>query len=272
MVRYAQKIWTLADGSRVYLPGSAIFDMPVMPNELDIFDVDTVQQYPVSTKLELDDSIYRYVEFGEATAAGDMVNSEGPDNTHDNLTPGTDGSVNGVAASLAVGSTVINISDTITLVENEYAGGSLMMETSTGAGYRYKIESHNAPASDALVVIKHGLAVAIGATNELKLVKNPWKEVVQGNVSLAGPAVGASLGVGVDGSFGWVQTRGPAAVLTDGTVVVGQEVVSSDGTAGAVEAMKVAEAAPPTFITPAVGFVMDVGATGEFSLIYLQIE
>mgnify|MGYP003133654914 CR=1 FL=1 len=272
MPRYAQKIWTLPDGSRLSLPGSAIFDTPAVNSNIDIYDVDLAanQKFPISTKLEIDDRIYRYAEFGGTTAAGDLVQAEASDDAHDNLTPGTDGSVDGVAASMAAGSKVINISDTITLVANEYAGGSLIVEDNTGAGYAYQIESHDAPASDALVVIKHGLAVAIAAEAELKLIKNPWKEVIQQPTTVTGMCVGVGLAVGADGSFGWVQTRGPAAVLTSGTVVNGQHVrVAGATTAGAVIALDRDGAAEDE---QAVGVVMDLGATTEWSLVYLQIE
>jgi hypothetical protein len=224
----------------------------------------------VGTKLEIDDSIYRYAEFGGTIAAGSMAASEAVVGAHDNLTPGTDGSVGGVSASLAIGSKVINISDTITLVLNEYAGGSLVIENGTGKGYRYHIESHDAPSSDALFILRDGLAVAIIAEAEIKLIKNPWKEVVILPTTIAAMVAGASVGVGADGSFGWIQTRGPAAVLTSGTVVIGEHVRAAGVTTpGAVMAL---DRDGTNENEQEVGVVMDVGATTEYSLVNLTIE
>lgn len=265
------KAIVMADGAVFTLPGSRVFDMPhAIPSEIDIFTIDSIQRYPISSKLELEDNIFRYAEFGGTTKAGDLIASEAPDAAHDALTAGTDGSVLGVAASFAAGSKVINISDTITLVLNEYAGGRLYLEVNTGRGYSYHIESHDAPASDALFVIKHGLAVPIDATTELVLIKNKFKEILIQPTSIAAPCVGVSAGVGADGSFGWVTTRGPASVLTSGTVIIGEHVRAIGATtAGACIALNRDGSAEDE---QSVGYVMDVGVTTGQSLIFMQVE
>lgn len=273
MPRYQTKVLNLSSGQTLRLPGDAVFEqVAAIPSEIDIYTIDTVQRFPLGTSIVLNDDVYRYVEFGGTTVAGDLIQAEGPDATHDDLAAGTDGSVGGVDASFVAGSKIINISDTIALVLNEYAGGKIKMENDTGQGYSYHIESHDAPASDSLFVIKHGLAVAIDATTDIALVKSRWKEVLQTPTTLTAAVVGVSVGVGADGSFGWAHTGGIATVLTDGVVVIGAGVMPSNGTAGSVEAWALTEAAPNTEITPMIGHVVDVGPTTEYSLINLMID
>ena len=264
MPQYTSGLRNLPDGSVMYLPGSTVFEMPgAIPSEIDIFTIDTIQRYPLGTKLERGDNVFRYVEFGNTTAAGDMIQAEGPDGAHDDLDPS--------GGLVAVGSKVITISTAITLVKDEYAGGYLVIEADAGAGYAYQVTANDADAAagGATVTIRDGLAVAITSASDAKLVKSRYKEVIEMPATVTGLVVGASLGVGADGSFGWATTRGPAAVLTDGTVVIGQHVRASDGTAGSVEALDRDGSAEDE---PELGYVMDVGPNTEFSLIFLTTE
>ena len=65
--------------------------------------------------------------------------------------------------------------------------------------------------------------------------------------------------------FGWVQTHGPAAILTDGTIVVGNAVGRAvDTTNGAVQAVG-------DDVTTVIGEVMVVNVTTDYSLIDLRL-
>lgn len=264
--KYSAKAIANASGQIIYLPGSDIFDMPnALPGEIDLYNIDTIQRFPLGMKVQIGDNTFRYVEFGGTTKAGDVSQAEAPDAAHDDLNPtGT-----GTGAGVAAGSTIISTSDTITLVQDEYAGGYMVTEADTGVGYAYLIESNDDAASNALFRIKMGLAVAIDSTTNLKLIKSRWKEVIIMPTTVTGAVSGVSVGVGADGSFGFLATRGPWSVLTDGGVVIGQHVRASDGTAGAVEALDRDGTAEDE---PEIGRVMDVGATGLQSLIELSLD
>ncbi len=264
--KYMQSVVALSGGQVVTLPGDDIFVMPsALPDEVDLYDIDTIQRYPLGTKLAFKDNVYRYAEYGGTTAAGDMVQAEAPDAAHDDLNP----TGSGAGAGVAAGSKIISSSDTITLVQDEYAGGYLVIEGDLGEGYLYHIESNDAAASNALYRIKHGLAIAIDSTSDMKLIKSRYKEIIQMPTAVTAVVVGSGMAVGANGSFGWACTRGPAAVLTDGTVVIGQHVRASDGTAGAVEALDRDGTAEDE---PEFGYVMDVGPTAEYSVIFLTLE
>jgi hypothetical protein len=263
----------LSDGTILTIPFDKVFDfgsLDVMPSNINEFTVGTTQLFPLGTRMQRDDAVYRYVEFGGTTTVGDMIQAEAPDGAHDDLNPTGSGTDYGTAGT-AIGTTVLSIATSITLVVNEYAGGSLVVETNTGGGYRYKVLRNTVSSgTNSSVEIQTGLAIAIDSTSNVKLVKSKYKEVIEAPTTLTGTVVGSSMGVGANGSFGWAQTNGPASVLTEGTVVIGQQVRCSEGTTGAVTLQDYDEAGDADLGT--VGTCMDVGPTTEFSLIYLSLE
>jgi len=231
MTMYRTNVITNGDGQEVHLPGGSIFVMPhAIEDSIDVRTISTTQQYPIGTKLVDGDSIYRYAEFGGTTKAGDLCSVEAPDAAHDALDP----TGAGVGAGIAVGSTIISFADSLTLVLNEYAGGKLITEVGAGLGYTYDILSNTvvSAAVDGLVVIKHGLKIAITSATNVRLQKSRYKEVViMPTTQLSVPA-GVSMGVGADGSFGWLCTRGLVGMFLDGTITVGDGVMVSTGPAG----------------------------------------
>ena len=264
--KIAHGVHSMDDGSIITFPYDDAFDWSrrgFIPPNVAIHQVDiaAVQQFPIGTKLVRDDSVYRYCEYGGTTAAGDIIQAEAPDGAHDD----GDWGVN------AIGTTSLTATTSLTLIENEYAGGFMCVENDTGEGYLYRVLSNTAVAGavgGVIVLQAPGLAVATDATSDVKLVKSRFQEVIQMPTTVTGMLVGAGLGVGANGSFGWVQTRGPAAVLTDGTVVIGQHVRASDGTAGVEPLVRAGTAEDEA----EVGYVMDVGPTGEYSIIFLTLE
>jgi len=67
--------------------------------------------------------------------------------------------------------------------------------------------------------------------------------------------------------YGWFQTHGPAALLTDGTLTLVTPAVRSNGTAGAVEVLDSGADAECQII----GQVMCVSATTEYSLVWMNL-
>lgn len=258
----------LSNGKTIYIPP---FSLNVVKhprsnwNDIDVYDVDTVQKLPLGTILRIGNQWFAYAEFGATLAAGDLVQAEAPDADHDALAP--------VAAS--AGATEFEVtmpgSGTDDFIANEYAGGKVLAQVNGTPGYEYPIWEHtlgDLSTTDTMTVYLEpgsNLAVALAATDDLAFIKNPWKEVIESPTTLTGPIVGVCKAVQADGQFGWVGVKGPHAVLTDGTLVVGEPVVPSNGTAGAVEPWEIADTSALTL--PLLGTVADVGGNGEFSLV-----
>ena len=263
--KIAHGVHSMDDGSIITFPYDDAFDWSrrgFIPPNIAIHQVDiaAVQQFPIGTKLVRDDATYRYCEFQETTAAGDLLERGAIDAAHDVMDFGV----------AAAGTTTLECDDSKTFVLNEYAGGRLTVADDTGQGYDYRILSNTAVtgATGAQFVIQEpGLAVAIDATSDVVVSLPRWKEVLLSNTTIAGAPVGVSKGIGADGSFGWVGTNGLHAVRTKGTVVLGQGVIPAAGQTGAVAPNALTEATPNTFIAPLVGYVVDVGATDGYSLV-----
>jgi hypothetical protein len=120
---------------------------------------------------------------------------------------------------------------------NQYAGGQVVVNAGTGAGYSYNISSHPAAGLSTAVVIKltDRLQVALDATSRVTLVANRFSGVIQSPVVPTGEIVGVAVSAIAPGEFGFVQTRGIAAVKADATVAsVGLSVTRSTTTAGTV--------------------------------------
>jgi len=264
--KYRHGMHVLPSGQKIELPGGGVFTMVHgFPPQIDIYTIDTIQRWPLGTFLQRGDRKYRYVEFGGATAAGDYIQMEVPDAAHDLLDPtGT-----GTGAAVTAGATLLSIADTITLVVDEYAGGVLSIEENTGAGYLYDIEANDAPASNALVQIKDGLAIALDSTSNVTLTKSKYKEVLQMVAAPTAAVVGTSVGVGADGSFGWMQTSGPAAVLTSGSFIIGEHVRAGDATAGSAEPLNRDGTDEDE---QELGYVVKVAATGLWSVVNIGFE
>jgi len=82
-----------------------------------------------------------------------------------------------------------------------------------------------------------------------------------------GACVGATTIDMTASYYGWFQTHGPAALLTDGTLTLVSPAVRSDGTAGAVEVLDSDADAEGQVI----GQVMCVSADSEYSLIWMNL-
>ncbi len=238
----------------------------ITQNELRV--VTTTQKFPLGSMIYDvgNDAVYRYVEYGGTIAVGSLVQAEGPTAAHDVLNPaGT-----GTGAGVAKGSTIISIATSITLVVNEYANGYLSTLLDTGRGYLYPIKSNEAGATTDLLVVLYppGLAAAVDSTTDVSLLKSRWKEVIIHPTAPTAQVVGVNLGVGADGSFGWVCSRGPAAVVMSAALpTVGDDCMASNGTAGSIELNG------DTYLMPMVGrCILPAANAAEAGVMFVTIE
>lgn len=175
------------------------------------------------------------------------------------------GNENLAVAAAAIGATSITTTSTVTLTANQLTGGFVMVTTSTGAGYQYQIGTHPAVTSAVVTLqLVDPIIVALDTNSRVDLVPSIYSNVIINPASASGNPVGVAVAATPATYYGWVQCRGVANVLADGTVTVGTTVVASNGTAGAVEAF--------TGVQQVVGIAVTGIATTEYGAIALTIS
>lgn len=230
--------------------------------------------------------MYRYCQAGAvAIAVGKLYQAPIPVTNH----------VLQTAAAAAVGaSTILLTLGNTAIAANDYINGQVVVDlaSNTGFGYAYSIDCHPAVAATGVFTIPlagsasrtmqtDGLSltgsetvqVAIATTaNSVSLIPNTYKKVilaVQATPPLTAEVAGVSVAVIAISGWGWLKTHGHAICLTNGTVVIGQAVVPSATTTGAVEAYPagVSETTPMP-----IGDVVRVATSTNYSTINLRID
>lgn len=156
---------------------------------------------------------------------------------------------------------------------NLYAEGTLVISDGTGVGYCYRVSGH--PAITASVAFNlyldpdDRIAVALDSTSRYGLIHNPWKNVLVTPTTNTGLIIGVGVSLLTTVYYGWVQSRGPAAVLINGTPSVTAPVANSVTTIGAVDIWTTAAAA--VAVTP-VGRMMQTGVSTKYNQVFLTID
>lgn len=274
MVKRMYGEFRLKNGGKIYVPphveaapgfGAVRSDW----EDIDVFDVHTVQRYAIGTLFKQANRTYAYCEFGGTSARGEVMSAEAPVTAHELFAAvATDAGVN----TFEVSSPNTGSDD---IIENEYSGGVVGRMVNGVPGELYDILSHDAvdisEILDFTVTLIAGqkTGVALAATDDLSFVKNPWKEVIVAAAALTAATVGISIGIGADGSFGWLGVKGPHLCLTEGTLVAYEGVRPSETDAGSVAHSKYDEADDMDLLN--IGQVAGIfGADDEMTLVNLN--
>lgn len=210
--------------------------------------------------------IYRYaLAGGSALVKGNLLQSSAEDTQFENMAV--------TATAVATGGTVqqVNITNgTTTITANQFDGGSVSVYTTPDAGSEYTILGHTTGTSGAalVVTVDRPLQAAWTTSTKVNMKRSPWSGVIQAPATTqTGIPVGVAIYAIPAGAYGWVQTHGVAAVLSDGsTFAVGSEVGTPSGTAGCVTVY----AAGTTHAR--VGSVQQAAASGHWISVFLQID
>ncbi len=222
-------------------------------------------RYPLGTQLILQDGRkFRFAEAGASTlVSGNALTGIVGLSTDADMVP----------AAGAIGDRLVTFTHgSATVVANFFSEGFLTISVTPGGGDIYRIGGHLALTSSTagdIINLAPGNALrqAISATSRIHLTVNPYGRVIQAPATtVAAVPVGVAISAPTTGKFCYVQTCGPAGVLTSGTAIAGDVVGAGLGTAGAVGPIA-ALATQPIF-----GTVIRAAASGAWSTIRLSID
>lgn len=224
----------------------------------DIYKQSVNQLEELDTVRVLEDGrMFAYAQAGAADlAVGKMTEMAPPVATANDET---------VAASGVAGAMSVSVTFGASVTADFYKDGYLWFNDDTGEGYFYRVKGHAAGTTAVTVYLKDPirLAYTAGATT-VSLKQNRQKLVIIAATTLAAAPAGVPSIPVTAGYYFWNQVKGPAVVLTAGTLVIGN-VASVMSVAGAVGPRA------ETDILTSVGTVMMVNANTEYSLINLAI-
>ena len=223
----------------------------------------STQLFPLGSELHYGNNIFRYGQLGgTAVTAGKLVQHAAIIANHTNCA---------ATAATTAGTTAISIEtagDTdITL--NQYADGYLWVNDVNGEGQTMRVQSnpaHNHGDDPSIVITTYDeLATALTTNSQLSLIANPHTGLVVAPAAETGAVMGATVIDMTADYYGWFTTSGPQALLSVGTLVVGNIAVRSGGTAGGV--------APATDnLLTEIGEVMAARADTEYSLVWMNLQ
>ena len=239
--------------------------------KIDPFTEGTTALYPLGTPLVHGSREYRYCRVGSGgIAKGLLVQTAAIlTNTRD-LSP-TD-------ATTAAGSKTLSVElggSAAAVAANQFQDGFVVINDGAGEGHIYQVRSNTAVADasvDPTIVFTFyeplQVAVTTGGSSKIDIIPNPYYNVETADHdsgNFTGAVVGATAMGLTANNFGWIQTKGPAPLLTVSTVDMGDQVVRARGTSnGGVQA-----SADDT--DAKVGVVLHQNDGGDYSVILLDI-
>ena len=241
------------------------------PNILHIGEEETLSSYttervPVGSLAMIEDGRkYRFTENGGvAQVVGEMQQAR-----LEVVADSTGQTVGTMAAGVTVLTGVGATNNDFAIDVLKY--GYVFTDTAADANPAYRVKSNtllDAGASTGTITLFVPTRAAIAAATTVSYLRSPWRDTI---VAVATPPTAKVLGVAVNAiaidAFGWICSRGPASVLTQGTLVIGDP--CSPGTdAGSARDV----AAGTAEVEPVYGIVLKVEATTEHSLVFLTLD
>jgi hypothetical protein len=211
---------------------------------------------------------WRYVKAGATQLeAALMCTSEAP-------AGGLLEEVAGVGYTSSIGDK--NLSMTVTtgngITDGELQDGLLVVNKVTGIGYMYPISDNRWITSDTILNLDlyEPIRIATDATTEFSILKCPYMDVIVAATTITAAPIGVPQTVIAANYYGWVQVKGPCAMLVDAgdTIVIGEPAgkPGTNGTAGGVGLV----ANDGTDVV--YGRVMYAATGAETAIIDLQLE
>lgn len=239
-----------------------------------MFVSSATQVHPLGTRgYTPDGRAYRYVLAGGVDLiAGRCVQSAAAIAGHQALTVAT------TVSPQSVGSAAISVTCASAAATNFYSEGYAIIASSAGQGYLYTIDKSPAVSTGAtgtftLYAPEDGLQVAITPTSTVTLVANKYRGVVTMPATTAtGLLVGVSTYIITTLQYGWVQTWGPCAVLTNDASAMGQLMNGIAASCGAAAGISSPAVTACYIVGQILGHIFQTGVAGQYCVIDLRVS
>ena len=231
----------------------------------DLWDISATQKHDLGTVRSLNDGrqfVYSQAG-GTALVAGTLNQMAVQVSTHLNM-------VVAVAAAIGDDSVTVTLGATNAATAGQYAEGYLYHNKTSVLSQMHKISTNAAAAASASckITLSDPVRVAFTTSDECTVVKHPQDGVIIYPTTSTRCATGVAPVAVTAAYYFWNQVKGPAAILADGTLVLGNHVRASDGTAGSVENLDRDGTAEDDV---SVGTCINIGTTAETAFIMLAI-
>ena len=200
-------------------------------------------RWPLGHRLILPDGrIYRFaLNDGTVEVAGNLYQSIAPVTTHAECVVSTVPAIGDTTIAATLGATLAAV--------DIYSEGIVHTNKVTGLGYAYRIKravsaeaAHAAVDASGIITVNlapgEKVQVAGAATTEVTFTRNRFHSTIIHPSPPTAMLAGVSPGVCAASRYYWQQVHGEAAVLADGTLLVGNMVQASITVDGAVEGQK----------------------------------
>lgn len=239
------------------------FTGPLQLSTQDIYKISSTKLLRVgqvgATK---DGRIFRYGLAGAVNlSAGKLVQQPAVVSAHQNIAVTTAAAVGDNTLTVTLGATATTA--------GQYDDGYVVGYDASGTGQTLLIQGTPviALSTSGTLSLANPVAIALSTSAKVNLELNPWAGTLISTTADTTEFVVGVPNVAITAAYyGWFQTRGVAAVLTNGTITKGAGVIKSATTAGATDIEATAT------ITQRVGTQIQTGTSTKYSTTYLTID
>lgn len=219
----------------------------------------------VGTRWDLSDGrevILVQADSGTTIAAGKLYQDAAIVANHQNL------AVTAFTAYSANGNVPAQVTVTLgatAATANQYAGGFVVVNSSTGLGQTLRIASHPAASSSGSLVItlEDGPNTALTTSSKVCLIPPHGKGVIIFPTTPTGAPAGVGLYPIAASAYGYLTSKGLTSCLADGAITVGSAISPSNAVAGAVEGGVIAQGI--------VGNANQAGVDTEYRTVFINV-
>ena len=203
---------------------------------------------------------FRYVLAGATLVVGNLVQGPAIDTQFDALAVVV-GAAGATSLTCTLGSTAVTA--------GQFRGGNIIVNVTPNLAEEYTIVDHSAASGAATWTVYLDRPIRTAMTTSTRLVarRSPWSGVLQSiATTITASIAGAVIYPIASGEYGWIQTKGVAAVLADSSsILVGSGLIGgSTATAGACT-LGVAG-------FPSIGYAMQAANSGKPIPVFLTID